>query len=110
MVNQNPTQNVLNVVPLHFQDEEVEVGYFNFTSSQERDEALRKLRHDHRGLHVFRRDGSLSVVMLPIAPGVPLLGETPQKLCLEDHLGLCAVLMREALLNFRARRGLSTRG
>lgn len=110
MYRQNSPQNVLNVVPIVFENSEIEVGLFPFKSSAERDDALRQLRRDHRGLHVFRRDGTKSILTLPLTPGAVPLGESARTLRLGEDLGFCALLMREALLNFRSRRSQPTRG
>lgn len=109
-MSQNSTQNVLNVSPLLFDDADVEVGILQFSSSEERDAALKRLRQQHCMRHVFRRDGKQSLLTLPIGRGESVLGDEQKTIRLSSNLGLCAVLMREALLNFRIRRRLLTRG
>ncbi|RYZ86063.1 MAG: hypothetical protein EOP04_14625, partial [Proteobacteria bacterium] len=109
MVQHSP-QNTLNVFPLLFDDAEVTAGIFHFSSAEERDEALRHHRQRYRMRHVFRREDKKSLLAVPIRRDEPILGDEQRQFRLSSNLGLCAVLMREAVLNFRIRRRLLTRG
>jgi hypothetical protein len=104
-------QFVLNLCPLLFDDAEITVGVFSFRNREaERDETLRSLRSEHRGTFAFRRHDKDEILAVPLRSDVEHLGDSTRDIRLTKHLNLCAVLMREAFINFRARWHQKSRG
>ncbi len=70
------------------------------------EEVLKQLREEHNATHVFRREGSDSILAVPVASDASLLGE-PKTVRLKEHLGLASALVRNALLTYFAGMGRS---
>lgn len=105
------TRFVLNLAPISFEDAEVKIGVFNYAGrAHERDAHLRALREQHWSTHVFRRHESNKIISVGTAPNAPLIGDTSETLRLSEHLGLCAALIRNALLSSLARWGRQSSG
>ena len=86
---------VLNFSPIRFDDCEINVEQLPYGNGD--GEVLKQLREEHKATHVFRREGPDRILAVPLASNTPLLGE-PRTVRLKDHLGLAAVLVRNALL------------
>jgi hypothetical protein len=90
---------VLNFSPIRFDDSEINVGQLPY--SDDGKEVLKQLREKHNATHVFRREGEDSILAVPVTSDASLLGE-PKTVRLKDHLGLVAVLVRNALITYLA--------
>src|SRR5947209_11328675 len=87
---------VLNLSPIRFKDAEIAVGRLHY--GQDGEQILKQLRREHNNAHVFRREGADSILAVSVSRDAPLIGE-PDTIRLQDHLGLAASLIRNALLN-----------
>jgi hypothetical protein len=90
---------VLNFSPVQFDDCEIKVGQLPYGENGE--EFLQQLRKEHNATHVFRREGTDCILAVAMAHNASLLGE-PKTVRLTDHLGLAAMLVRNALLTYLA--------
>ena len=93
---------VLNFSSIRFDDWKINVEQLPYGDGGE--EVLKQLREQHKATHVFRREGTDSIMAVPLASNVSLLGE-PKTVRLKDHLGLAAALVRNALLTYLAGMG-----
>jgi hypothetical protein len=87
---------VLNFSPVRFDDAEITVGCLPY--GQDGDQVLKRLREEHNGTHIFRREGSDCILGVPVRANAALLGESAT-IRLREHPGLAAALIRNALLN-----------
>jgi hypothetical protein len=92
-------QLLLNISPVEFNDAKIKVGIFEFVDDEELKQKLDALRSAYYESHVFRREGS-RIVCAPTVEGAELLGDSTEDVRLSENLRLCAVLIREALINF----------
>lgn len=97
---------ILNFSPIHFDDQEIKVGRLPY--GDDGAQVLRDLRDEHRGTHVIRREGSDSILAVPVVPDVEPIGKA-EAIRLTGHLGLTAELIRNALLNSLAELGGTSR-
>jgi Piwi domain len=88
-------QLALNLSPIKFEDVEINVGIFNYQSKEQ----LKNLRCEYN-THVFHRDNQNQILSVSIIPEGMTLGEKSKTIKLSDDLHLCAVLIRNSLINF----------
>ncbi|MBX3302404.1 MAG: hypothetical protein KF693_09320 [Nitrospira sp.] len=89
------SRHLLNLAPVEFEDCEIAVGVFEY---QDR-EQLKKLRESFGATHLLRRDGESKILAVPLHRDAQPIGDQTEKVQLSGHLGLCAALIRHALLN-----------
>jgi hypothetical protein len=97
---------VLNFSPIYFDNQEIKVGRLHYGNDGAR--VLTDLRDERRGTHVVRREGSDSILTVPVIPEAQPSGN-PKTIWLAEHLGLAAELIRNALLNRLAELGGTSR-
>src|ERR1700722_10756845 len=101
--SRTPTANlILNFSPVRFDDAEIDVGCLPYGADGEA--ALKELRRQHNGTHVFRRDGANTLLAVAASEGAAVIGG-PKTIQLKQHLGLAAALVRNALLTYLAGMG-----
>jgi hypothetical protein len=65
---------VLNFSPVQFDDTEITVGQLPYGVDGQQE--LERLRRDHNGTHVFRREGPDSILAVSVAKNASVIGET----------------------------------
>src|SRR5438309_1202637 len=98
---------VLNISPIRFEDAEIAVGRLHY--GPDGGQLLKQLRRENNNTHVFRREGADSILAVSVSRDAPPIGE-PDTIRLQDHLGLTASLIRNALLNRLADLGGTSLG
>lgn len=93
---------VLNFSLVRFEDAELTVGCLPY--GEDGEEVLKQLRREHNGTHVFRRNGTDSIVAVSVTANAAPIGEA-KKIRLRENLGLAAALVRNALLTYLAGMG-----
>lgn len=88
---------LLNVAEISVDEAEVSASVLPFESGDQ----LRDLRRKHGTTHVFKRAGE-SILCVPTKSGAEHLGSADVPLRLHDNLGLCAALVRNAMLDHLA--------
>lgn len=91
------TNLILNVAPIHLEAGSVTVGVLPYKSHEQ----LRELRSQYRATHFLRREnqkGKDEIVAVGLTPAAPLIGTSERTINLNEHLYLCAALIRDALI------------
>lgn len=91
---------VSNVAPVHIPASEISVAHLPFESKEQ----LAKLRKDHFGTHLFKRLGDNRVTCVRLDGQQPQIGESVQRVLLRDDPGLCAMAIRNSIINLYAAR------
>jgi hypothetical protein len=87
-------QLLLNLAPVAFADKKVGVELFPY----ENEDQLRALRNDRRATHFVQRYHGTQIITIPTVENAPPLGGTADEFRLHADLGLCAALLRNALV------------
>jgi hypothetical protein len=91
-----PSANlVLNFSPVQFDDVKLTVGCLPCRADGK--QALQQLGREHKGTHIFHRDGRDKILAVCVDATAALVGER-EEIRLKEHLGLAAVLVRNSLL------------
>jgi len=98
---------LLNFSPIQFDDREIIVGRLPYGNDGA--QVLETLRKEHKGTHVFRRDGAKRILAVSVIPDADLIGKA-ETIRLKEHLGLSAALIRNAILNYLAGLGWPVSG
>ena len=85
---------VLNLSLVNFENAEIDVGILEFTK-----ERLQSLRDEHHLTHVFKRQGN-EILSARVTTHAPMIGDAQKRTEIKKNLGLCAALIRNALVNF----------
>jgi len=85
---------VLNVAPVGFADKKVTAEFFDYQNEDQ----LRSLRNENRATHFVQRYHGTRIIAIPTIEQAPSLGGTADEFRLHGDLGLCAALLRNALV------------
>ena len=86
---------VSNIAPIELPSGEATATYFDFKSKEQ----LAALRKEHFGTHVFMRLGGNRIVCVRLDGQRPSIGENQDQIPLASNLGVCAMLIRHALID-----------
>jgi hypothetical protein len=89
------------LAPVAFEDKKVGVELFPYQTEDQ----LRALRNDHRATHFVQRYHGTQIIAVPTVTDAPTLGGTAEEIRLHADLGLCAALLRNALISCLHGRG-----
>jgi hypothetical protein len=103
MIHQGTTapQLLMNIAPVTYENRVIKVGLLPFHQSDNgiRSTQLAELRQTHTGTHIFLRRGS-KILCAGIVADATMIGDETADVSLNDDLGLCAALIREALISY----------